>query len=117
GAAVGMYHYSRLFFGPAASLVAAAAYTYAPYHLLDLYVRKAFSEFTVFAFLPLLLLAFHNLYGRGSRWEMIAGALALAGMSTAHTISTMMVPAVLAVYALILTLRVPASGRTGRWSW
>ena len=117
GAAVAMYHYARLFLGPAASLVAAAAYTYAPYHLLDLYVRKAFSEFTVFAFLPLLLLAFHNLRVRGSRWDMILGALAMAGMSTAHTISTMMAPALLTAYALVLTLRYDAPDRENRWRW
>ncbi len=112
--AVSMFFYARLLFGPSAAVVAAAAYTYAPYHLLDLYVRKAFSEFTVFAFLPALLLAFHNLIARGSRWDIIAGALAMAAMSTSHTITTMMVPALLAAYGLFLSLR---RGAANRWSW
>src|SRR5262245_3429234 len=60
-AALGMYRYARLFFDEAASLAAAAVYTYTPYHLLDIYVRKAFSEFTVFAILPFILEGFHRL--------------------------------------------------------
>jgi hypothetical protein len=122
-AAVGMYRYARLFFSPAAALVGAAAYTYAPYHLLDLYVRKAFSELTVFAVLPFLLEAFHRLRFRGSRWDTIAGAGWLAAFSTAHTISTMIAPPLLASYAVLLSrLPDPAPG-PGRpaansgWSW
>jgi hypothetical protein len=125
-AAVGMYRYARLFWSAPAALVAAAAYTYAPYHLLDIYVRKAFSEYTVFAILPFLLEACHRLRFRGTRWDMIRGAWWLAAMFTAHTISTMLVPPLLAAYALLLS-RLPdtagaISGRPRqsarrRWSW
>ena len=43
-AAVGMYLYARLLLDGPFALAASAAYTDAPYHLLDLYVRKAFSS-------------------------------------------------------------------------
>src|SRR5262249_22192091 len=89
-AALFLFLYARLYWGAAGALVAAVAYTYAPYHMLDLYVREAFSEFTVFAFLPALFLSYHNIRMRGSRWDLIAGALTMAAMSTTHTISTMM---------------------------
>ncbi len=111
---VSMFFLARAFYGSPAALVAAAAYTYAPYHLLDLYVRKAFSEFSVFAFLPALLLCYYNLFVRGSRWDVIAAALSTAAMCMAHTISTMMVPPLLIAYALLLTLR---STGTERWLW
>ncbi|MFQ5701906.1 MAG: 6-pyruvoyl-tetrahydropterin synthase-related protein [Acidobacteriota bacterium] len=115
--AIAMFQYARLFWGPTAALVAATAYTYAPYHLLDLYVRKAFSELTVFAFLPLLLLSLHNLRERGSRWDMIVGSLALAAMSTAHTITTMLVPALVGAYVLVLSVRRGREGWTLEWRW
>src|SRR5438093_1571492 len=104
-AAVFMFFYARSFFGTPAAVVAAAAYTYAPDRMLDLYVREAFSECTVFAFLPALLLAWHNLRARGSRRDVICGALAMAAMSTSHTITTMLVPPLLVAYALLLSVR------------
>jgi len=116
-ASVAMFHYARPFWGPWGAVVAAAAYTYAPYHLLDLYVRKAFSEYTVFAFLPLLLLAFRNLKIRGSRWDIISSALVLAGISMSHTISTMMVPALLCAYGLFLSVRRVEGRYLFEWKW
>ncbi|HET6374232.1 MAG TPA: 6-pyruvoyl-tetrahydropterin synthase-related protein [Candidatus Polarisedimenticolia bacterium] len=114
---LGMFQYARQVWGTEAALVAAAAYTYAPYHILDLYVRKAFSELTVFAFLPFLLLALRNLRSRGSRWDIVAGALAMAAVMTSHTISTMLVPPLVGAYALFLHFRVrPAQGAT-RAAW
>ncbi len=109
-AALGMYALCRPRFGPQAAVLAATAYTYAPYHLLDLYVRKAFSEFTVFSFLPLLLLAFERIRDRGTRHDIMAGALAMAAMSTSHTITTMMVPALLGAWVILLGVRGPEGG-------
>ncbi|HZI95195.1 MAG TPA: 6-pyruvoyl-tetrahydropterin synthase-related protein [Patescibacteria group bacterium] len=116
-AALFMYAYARLYWGAAGALVAAVAYTYAPYHLLDLYVRKAFSEFTVFAFLPALLLAFHNLCVRRARWDLVAASLAMAAVSLSHTITTMLVPPLVGAYALFLTWRQPARPAPRRWDW
>ncbi len=116
-AAVFMFFYARSFFGTPAAVVAAAAYTYAPYRMLDLYVREAFSECTVFAFLPALLLAWHNLRARGSRRDVICGALAMAAMSTSHTITTMLVPPLLVAYALLLSVRGRGPAGARRWRW
>ncbi|MGH9869449.1 MAG: hypothetical protein ACREAA_14955 [Candidatus Polarisedimenticolia bacterium] len=122
-AALGMYRFARLFWSAPAAVVAAAAYTYTPYHLLDLYVRKAFSEVTVFAILPFLLEALYRIRTRGTRWDIVAAALWLAALFSAHTISTMMAPPLLAAYALLLC-RLPdagagprRAGAPGRWSW
>jgi uncharacterized membrane protein len=50
-----MYAFGRSFFSRGISLLAAAVYMLAPYHLFDLYTRSALSEFWAFAWVPLLL--------------------------------------------------------------
>jgi hypothetical protein len=47
--------YARSQWGEGAGLVAAAAFAFAPYVLLDLYVRHAFLEVAAFAWMPLVL--------------------------------------------------------------
>ena len=111
--AVAMFHYARVLVAPPAALVAATAYTYAPYHLLDVYVRKAFSEFTVFAFLPLLLLSLHRLRRAPSRSGVIWASLAMAATFLSHTVSNMMLPPLLGAYALMLC----RDRSSGRWSF
>ena len=54
--AVGVYRLARRWWGPAAALVASLAYTYAPYHLVDIYVRAAYAEFAALALAPWALL-------------------------------------------------------------
>ncbi len=51
-AGLGMYLLAAEFFGPRGALVAAVAYLFAPYVLLNLYVRHALADFTALAFLP-----------------------------------------------------------------
>lgn len=70
-----------------AALAAGLLYVYAPYHLLDIYVRAAFAETMLMAWLPWAFLAFDRLIGRGSGpgWQ---GRLLLAGVSFAGLLLT-----------------------------
>ncbi len=104
---LGMYRLARAFLGSGAALVAAAAYTYAPYHMLDLFVRAAFSEMTVFAFLPFVLLAFHRLASPGvTPLRIAAAAAALGALCLSHTITVMLVPPLVGGYAALLAWEV-----------
>lgn len=104
---IGMYRFARAFLGNAAALVAAAAYTYAPYHMLDLFVRTAFSEMTVFAFLPFVLLAFHKLASSEvTPLRIAAAAAALGALCLSHTITVMLVPPLVGGYAALLAWEV-----------
>jgi len=49
---IGMYLYAREFFGRAGGLAAGAAYLFAPFLLVNLYVRQALADYTAMAFLP-----------------------------------------------------------------
>ena len=107
---VAMYRLARTFFGDGAGLIAAAAYTYAPYHLLDLFVRTAFSELTVFVFLPLVLLAFLHLSKKITPGRIAIAAATLGGLCLSHTITVMLVPPLLGGYVGLLAWREKSRG-------
>lgn len=71
-----------------AGLVAGLLYTYAPYHLLDIYVRAAFAEGMLFAWLPWAVLAFDRLIAGGAKpgWpgRLFWAAVAYAGLLLTH---------------------------------
>ena len=54
-AAFSMFFLGRLLFGSSGGWLAAAAYIYAPYFDVDLYVRRALGEFQAFAFYPIAI--------------------------------------------------------------
>lgn len=66
-----------------ASLVGAAAYMAAPYHMLDLYVRGALAEYSAFAVLPLVILAL-RLAADGRRGGLALLSLSYAALLLAH---------------------------------
>ncbi|MBI1876690.1 MAG: hypothetical protein HYR94_00340 [Chloroflexi bacterium] len=61
GAGLGMYGFAKRLFGPQAGLLAGVVYMYAPFHLVDIFVRSAYAEFVALAIIPFLFLAFTNL--------------------------------------------------------
>lgn len=80
-AALAMYGWARRRAGPPAAALAAVAYTAAPFHLVNVYVRgDSLSEFYAFIFYPLILWALES---RGVIWA----ALAYAGLLLTHNIS------------------------------
>ena len=56
-----MYLFARRLWGRAGGLVAAVAYMYVPYRLVDVYVRGAQAESLIFAAFPLAMWAFDDL--------------------------------------------------------
>ncbi|MFN8458096.1 MAG: hypothetical protein U0401_26170 [Anaerolineae bacterium] len=61
GAGLGMYGFAKRLFGPAAGVLAAIVYMYAPFHLVEIYVRSAYAEFVALALIPFLFWAFTDL--------------------------------------------------------
>jgi hypothetical protein len=107
GGALAMRRLVAADLGERAAIVAAVAVTYAPYHHLDLFVRTAFSEMTVFLVLPVALLAFRRLADSPSPRRIAWAAAATAAAALAHTISVMLLPVLLGSWILILAWRSP----------
>lgn len=117
-AAWGMFALVRRWFGsPWAGLLAAAAYTFAPFHMVNVYVRgDSLAEFWAMAFYPLVLLAadefrisdlgFRISDGRVRRNIALLG-LAYAGLILSHNISALIFSPFLLLYLALLLIRKP----------
>ena len=70
---LGAYRWARMFTGKAGALVAAAAYTYAPFRFHELWVQTNLSQFAAMALLPWLFWAIargtQERAASGSRWS------------------------------------------------
>ncbi|HZQ09943.1 MAG TPA: hypothetical protein VFD70_25430, partial [Anaerolineae bacterium] len=60
--ALGMYGFVSRIMGKDAGLVAALAYLFVPYHIVDLYVRGAMAEFLAFVFPPFILWMIYEIF-------------------------------------------------------
>ncbi|UCC62712.1 MAG: YfhO family protein, partial [Anaerolineae bacterium] len=103
-AAAGMYALARRWLkAPPAAALAAVAYTFAPFHLVNVYVRgDSLSEFYAFVWYPLILLGLHRLFERPSAGRAGALAAACAALLLTHNLSAMIFSPFVLIYALLL---------------
>ncbi len=112
-AAWGMYALGRRWFGSKwAAFLTAAAYTTAPFHLVNIYVRgDSLAEFWAMAFYPLVILAVDGVMDAGdnqrkSRIALLA--LAYAALILSHNISALIFSPFLLLYILLRLIFSPA---------
>ena len=79
GSGLTMYAYARRWLGREGGLVAAVAYVYIPFHLVDIYVRADLAEYVALALFPAMLWAVDRTLDAGDRAGRARGAAALAG--------------------------------------
>ncbi|MCB0153202.1 MAG: hypothetical protein KDF65_00300 [Anaerolineae bacterium] len=102
GAGLSMYGFTSRLFGSRSGLLAAVVYMYAPFHLVEIFVRSAYAEFVALAVIPLVLWTFTELIAaptprRAGLAALTYGLLVLTHHSTFFTFSPF-----LAVYILFL---------------
>jgi len=84
--AVFMFFFIRDLWGDLSGVFAAILYSYAPFHLVDAFVRGAYSELTAFVWFPLIL---HNLYKwlqSPNRRSFIFATLSISGLLLTHNL-------------------------------
>jgi len=91
-AGLGMYGFVKRLFGPSAGMLAAVLYMVIPFHLVEIFVRSAYSEFVALAIIPFLFWAFTELIaapglGRVALAGLTYGVLALTHHTTFFTFS------------------------------
>lgn len=105
GAAASMFLLGRWWFGAPGGALAAIAYVYAPYSLVDLYVRTAFAEFSAFPFYPLVLYGFARHAESRERKYLVMAAVAWAAIWFAHSPAALLFAPLLGAFLLFLAWR------------
>lgn len=102
--ALTMYLFASRVLNRNAGLLAAVAYVYIPYHVVDLYVRAAQAELVSFVFPPLALWSFFELARTRRTRYVFLGALAYAGLLLTHIQTAVLFTPVLGIYILCLLI-------------
>jgi hypothetical protein len=103
-AGLGMYGFVRRLFGPLAGLIAGVVYMYAPFHLVEIYVRSAYAEYVSLAIIPFVFWAFTELVAAPDRRRVGAAGLAYGLLALTHHTSFFTFTPILMVYILYLIL-------------
>jgi uncharacterized membrane protein len=96
--ALAMFLLGDFYFGRKAAWLGAAAYVYAPYFLVDLYVRHALAEFAAFPFYPLTLYGFGRYARDGDARFLFLGSASYAGLVMSHNQSALLFSPVLLAF-------------------
>lgn len=103
--AAGAYQLARRWFSPALAMITSLAFTYAPYHLSQIYVRAALAEFMALAWLPWVVLAFLSLWDSPGPRRAAFAALSLCALMLLHTVSILTYVPLLVGLLMVLFLR------------
>ncbi|MCX7939162.1 MAG: YfhO family protein [Thermoflexales bacterium] len=99
-AAAAMFWLARRWLSRTGAVVAACAYTFMPFHLVNVYVRgDSLSEFWAFVWFPLILGGVAAVVA-GQRGATGLLALALAALALTHNVSTLIFAPLAAIWAL-----------------
>ena len=97
----------RVFRHPASAILASVAYTYAPFHLVNVYVRgDSLSEFFAFVWYPLLGWALLRLRDRISTGNILFLGGAYGGLIMTHNISALVATPGVVAFTLLLLLTI-----------
>ncbi len=101
---LGMYLFASRVLGKDGGLVAAIAYLFAPYHIVDLYVRGAMAEFLAFVFPPFVLWGIEQIFSTRRTLYVPLTALAYGAMLLTHVQMTVLFSPVIAGYMVVMWL-------------
>lgn len=99
-----MFLLGKELFGSMGGLIAAIFYLYAPFRLVDLYVRGSLGESLAFIFFPLLFWILLKISRGGDYWLAI-GAVSFAGLLLTHNVSALLFTPFLIAFAVLLIFK------------
>ena len=100
-AAFAMYGWTRRHFSQAGAWLAAVAYTFAAFHLVNVYTRgDSLSEFYAFVFYPFILWCIDATFERRDARSVVTLALAFGGLLVTHNLSAFIFAPFVLLYIL-----------------
>lgn len=117
-AAFAMFAFARSFFSRAGATLAAVAYTLAPFHLVNVYVRgDSLSEFWAFVWFPLILREMWVVCSAPSqqRASCIRLTMWLAALVLTHNVSALLFVPFIVIWAIVSLLRSRSGFRLDRF--
>lgn len=98
GGSVGMWFWLRRLVGEAGAVAGAVAYTFAPFHIVDVYLRGGLPEFIAMTLFPWVLAA---LWPRANPWWRLGGtAVAFGALVLTHNVMAFIFAPMALAYAL-----------------
>ncbi|NOZ71313.1 MAG: hypothetical protein GXP38_05265 [Chloroflexi bacterium] len=116
----GMWLFVRDWAGERAAMLAALVYVYAPYHLLDMYVRAAMGESLALALVPFSLWSLRRLVFKPSPRRLALFALTYTAIHLTHNLIALLSTGLLVIYLIWLAVaqaRRETSPRARRLAW
>lgn len=104
-ALLGAYFFGKKIGGHSGGLAAAAVLGFAPYFLVDLYVRNGIAEFSCFAVLPWLLWALVGSARTGKSWALFLFSTLFALLVCTHNITSMITAPIILAFVIVLSSR------------
>ena len=105
-AALGMFVLVRSLWGVRSAVLAAVLYSYAPYHLVDAFVRGALSELAAFVWFPLVVHTTNQAVLTHKRRWLILSGLSIAGLIVTHNLMPIIfLPIIIGLLAVISVAR------------
>jgi hypothetical protein len=89
-AGIFMYLFAKEYVGKIGAVVASIAYSYTPYHSVDVYVRGAMPEFWSFVFVPAVFWSTHKMAKTGKFTYLLLSGIFVACLILTHDLIAMM---------------------------
>ncbi len=99
-AGISMYFLVKRLWGTGPAFIAGLLYMFAPYHLVNIYVRGAFAEFVALAIYPWVILTFWDVLARPRARQVALAALSLGALILTHSVTLMLLPPMLVLLIL-----------------
>lgn len=100
----GMYMFSSKFWGRAGGFLSAIAFTFAPYHAIDLYVRGSVGELLALAIAPFLLFAIAEAIESGSKKRLLLVSILSTLLILSHNVTALIFFPALLTFTLFYSL-------------
>lgn len=99
------YYFLRLYFQPKSSIVATILFNFAPYRIINIYIRGALPEFFSAVFLPIILIGTYYLLEKKKLSGVIIIALGVAGVILSHPFMFVVYSLLFVPYTVLLLIK------------